>query len=153
MSTTPTTGRQAVDTRDTSRTGLRTATIGATIALVANVAIWAGGAAADVTFSVTTAGSDTSSEVGVGLVALGTLGGFYAGWALFAWAARRSASWARAVLLTAALVALCSVAGPLTSADDTETGVLLASMHLATGAVFVAVAGRASLSRGGQHDD
>jgi hypothetical protein len=41
---------------------------------------------------------------------------------------------------TAAVIAVGSAGGPLSAAHDTATVVLLASMHLATGAAFVATA-------------
>lgn len=57
-------------------------------------------------------------------------------------AVRRSRRSARAVLVAAALVAVVSAGGPLSAAQDTASGVLLAAMHLVTGAVFLATASR-----------
>jgi hypothetical protein len=90
-----------------------------------------------VSFSVTPIGSDTSTEVGLAEVLPITLVVFAGASGLLVLAVRRSRTWVRAVLLTAVLVAVVSVGGPLSAADDTATGVLLAAMHLATGAVFV----------------
>jgi hypothetical protein len=51
----------------------------------------------------------------------------------------------RAVLVAAALLAVVSAAGgPLPAADDLATGVLLAAMHLVTGATFLVTASRVS---------
>jgi hypothetical protein len=86
---------------------------------------------------VTPVGSDSSTEVGLAAVVPVTLVLFAGASGLLVLAVRRSRAWVRAVLLTAAFVAVLSVGGPLSASDDTETGVLLAAMHLATGAVFV----------------
>ena len=48
--------------------------------------------------------------------------------------------WVRAVLVAAALVAVVSAGAPLSPAQDTATGVLLATMHLVTGATFLVTA-------------
>ena len=48
--------------------------------------------------------------------------------------------WVRAVLVAAALVAVVSAGAPLSAAQDTATGVLLATMHLVTGATFLVTA-------------
>jgi hypothetical protein len=61
---------------------------------------------------------------------------------LFALASRRSDHWARAVLAAGVLFAVVSTVGPLSTAEDTSTGVLLASMHLLTGAAFAITASR-----------
>ena len=121
----------------------RDAAIGAVVATVANVAIWAAGRAADVSFLVTPAGSTTATEVGLALVVPTTLVAFAAGIGLFALAARRSDRAARAVVGTGVVVAVVSAAGPLSTAEDTSTGLLLATMHLLTGAVFAVTASRA----------
>ena len=123
-----------------SHTMRRAAAIGAVVAAVANVAIWAVGRAADVSFLVTPVGSATATEIGVGMVVATTLVAFAAGMGLFALAARRSGRWARAVVGTGVVVAVVSAAGPLSTAADTSTGVLLAAMHLLTGAVFAVTA-------------
>jgi hypothetical protein len=48
----------------------------------------------------------------------------------------------RAVLIAAALVAVVSAGAPLSAAQDTATGVLLATMHLVTGATVLVTACR-----------
>jgi hypothetical protein len=45
-------------------------------------------------------------------------------------------------MAAAAVVAVVSAAGPLSAAQDTATAALLAAMHLATGAAFLAAAAR-----------
>ena len=62
---------------------------------------------------------------------------FLLGWWLLARAARRSRALARRVLVAALVFAAVSMTGPLTTAEDTATGMLLASMHLVTVAVFL----------------
>ena len=47
------------------------------------------------------------------------------------------------MLVAAALVAVVSEGAPLSVAQDTATGVLLATMHLVTGAAFLVTAWRA----------
>jgi Ca2+/H+ antiporter len=48
----------------------------------------------------------------------------------------------RAVLIAAALIAVVSTGAPLSVAQDTATGVLLATIHLVTGAAFLVTAWR-----------
>jgi hypothetical protein len=48
----------------------------------------------------------------------------------------------RIVMAAAAVFAVVSAGGPLSAAHDTATGALLATMHLVTGAAFVATAAR-----------
>jgi hypothetical protein len=124
-----------------SRSVLPMAGIGALAATAANVALWAGGRASDVGFGVSPAAGEPF-QVGVVLVIVTTLLTFAAGSALLAGAARRSRRLVRVVMAGAAVFALASVGGPLSTADDTATGVLLAAMHVVTGAIFVAVAAR-----------
>ncbi|MGH3387084.1 MAG: DUF6069 family protein [Nocardioidaceae bacterium] len=125
------------------RTLLQEAAIGAVAATAANAAIWAAGRAADTSFLVTPVGSDTAMRVGLVLVVLTTLITFAVGMGLFALAARRSDQRARAVLIAGVLVAVVSTTGPLSTAEDTASGVLLATMHLLTGAAFAITAARA----------
>ena len=82
-------------------------------------------------------------QVGIVLVVLTTLIAYAVGIGLFALAARRSDGWARAVLAAGVLFAVVSTVGPLSTAEDTATGVLLATMHLLTGAAFAITALRA----------
>jgi heme A synthase len=126
------------------RTTFRAGTMWALAAAGANAAIWAGGRAADVSFSVTPAMSDSPIHVGVVEVVLATALAFAAGWALLLWAARRSDRAVRGVIITAAALALLSSGGPASTANDTATNLLLIVMHLATGAVFLVAASRVS---------
>ena len=124
-----------------SRSLRREAAIGAVAAAAANAAIWAAGRAADVSFLVSPVIGPTI-QVGILLVVLTTLIAFAVGMGLFALAARRSDRWARAVLAAGVLFAVVSTVGPLSTAEEASSGVLLASMHLLTGAAFAITASR-----------
>ena len=126
-----------------SRSLRREAAIGAVAAAAANAAVWAAGRAADVSFLVTPLFGKAATQVGIIPVVLTTLIAFAVGMGLFALAARRSDRWARTVLAVGVLFAVVSTGGPLSTAEDTATGVLLAAMHLLTGAVFAITASRA----------
>jgi hypothetical protein len=126
------------------RSPLPVAAIGALAATIANVTLWLGGRAADVSFLVSPLAGPLVMQVGVVEVALTTLLAFATGWAVLALAARRSRRWMRIVMAAAAVVAVVSAAGPLSAAQETATGLLLAAMHLVTGAIFVATAARVS---------
>jgi Family of unknown function (DUF6069) len=126
-----------------SRSLRREAAMGAAAAAAANAAIWATGRAADVSFLVTPLIGKVAIQVGIVAVVLTTLIAFAVGMGLFALAARRSDRWARAVLGAGVLFAVVSTAGPLSTAEDAATGVLLATMHLLTGAAFAITASRA----------
>ncbi|HSK95379.1 MAG TPA: DUF6069 family protein [Euzebyales bacterium] len=115
---------------------------GAAVATLVNSALWAGGRAADVSFLAAPVAGDAAMRVGIVLVVLTTLLMFAAGSGLLALAARRSRTWVRAVIGAAALVAVVSAGGPLATAHDTATGVLLAAMHLVTGVAFLVAASR-----------
>jgi hypothetical protein len=141
MDTASTISSSTLDATPRSRSALQVAAIGVMAATVANVALWAGGRAADVGFLVSPAVGDPF-RVGVVLVALTTLLTFAVGSAVLALAARRSRRWARVVMAAAAVFAVVSVGGPLSTAHDTATGALLAAMHLVTGAAFLATAAR-----------
>jgi hypothetical protein len=104
-----------------------------------NAALWTGGHAAGVSFMVSSA---FMTQVGIVAVVLTTLLAFAVGSGLLALAARRSRRWVRAVLIAAALIAVVSAGAPLFAAQDTATGVLLATMHLVTGAAFLVTAWR-----------
>ena len=125
-----------------SRSLRRAAATGAVAATAANVAVWAAGRAADVSFLVTPLAGEAATQVGIVPVVLATLIAFAVGMGLFALAARRSDRWARAVLAAGVLVAVASTGGPLSAAEDTSTGMLLAAMHLLTGAAFAITASR-----------
>ena len=122
-----------------SRSLRREAAIGAVAATAANVAVWA----AEVSFLVSPVFGRATIQVGIVSVVLTTLIAFAVGIGLFALAARRSDRWARAVLAAGILVAVVSTVGPLSTAENTTTGVLLATMHLLTGAAFAITAARA----------
>jgi hypothetical protein len=126
-----------------SRSLRREAAIAAVAATAANVAVWAAGRAADVSFLVTPPTAEAVTQVGIVPVVLTTLIAFAVGIGLFALAARRSDRRARAVLAAGVLVAVVSTVGPLSAAEDTASGVLLAAMHLLTGAAFAITASRA----------
>lgn len=143
MDTASTIGPSALDGTPRSRSGIRIAVIGAVAATAINVALWVSGRAADVDFVASTP-ADPSMQIGVVLVALTTLAVFAAGWALLAFAARRSRRWTRVVVAGAAVFAVVSAAGPLAEAHSTAAGVLLAMMHLVTGTAFVIAATRVS---------
>jgi hypothetical protein len=156
MNTTSTISSSTVDATPRSRSAFRVAAIGALTATVANLALWLGGRAADVSFPGEPArrspdhagrgrrgGPDHASHV------RGRLGGpragrsaFAVGWAVLVLAARRSRRWVHIVMAAAAVVAVVSAAGPLSAAHDTATAALLAAMHLVTGAAFLAAAAR-----------
>jgi hypothetical protein len=135
MSITSTAGVRGLAAAVQSRSLLQ----GAAAATLVNAALWAGGRAADVSFTVSSA---LVSQVGIVLVVLTTLLTFAVGSGLLAAAARRSRRWVRAVLVAATLVAVVSAGAPLSAAQDTATGVLLATMHLVTGAAFLVTAWR-----------
>ena len=140
MDTASTIGSSTPDATPRSRPVLQVAAIGALLATVANVALWAGGRAADVDFLVSPPVGDLDIQVGVVLVVLTTLLTFAAGSAVLAPAARHSRRWVHVVMAAAAVLAVASASGPLSAAHDTATGALLAAMHLITGAAFVATA-------------
>lgn len=123
------------------RTGslLRPAAIGATAATIANSAIFIAGSAAGATFLVN---SPLGVQIRVDLVAIvpTTLLMFAIGTGVLGWAVRRSRRWFRVVVGTAALFALATASAPPAVAQDSVTGALLASMHLVTGAAFLATA-------------
>jgi hypothetical protein len=141
MSTASTAGPGGIDTTARSRS-LRGAAAGAAVATLVNAALWAAGRAADVSFSVSPFLGDIPTKVGIVLVVLATLLAFAVGSGLLALAARRSRRWVRAVLVAAAVVAVVSAGAPLAAAHDTASGVLLAAMHLVTGAAFLVTASR-----------
>jgi hypothetical protein len=140
MSTTSTAGPGGLGTAVQSRSLLQGSAAGATAATLINAALWAGGHAAGVSFTVSSA---FMTQVGIVAVILTTLLAFAVGSGLLALAVRRSRRWVRAVLAAAALVASVSAAAPLAAAQDTATGVLLATMHLVTGTAFLVTAWRA----------
>jgi hypothetical protein len=139
MSTTSTAKADRLGTAVQGRPLLQASTAGAAAAAIVNTALWAGGRAAEVSFTVSSA---FITQVGIATIVLTTLLAFAVGSGLLALAARRSRRWVHAVLIAAALVAVVSAAAPLSVAQDTATGVLLATMHLVTGAAFLITARR-----------
>jgi hypothetical protein len=139
MSTTSTAGPGGLGTAVQSRSLLQGSAAGATAATLVNAALWTGGRAAGVSFMVSSA---FMTQVGIVAIILTTLLAFAVGSGLLALAVRRSRRWVRAVLVAAALVAVVSAGAPLSAAQDTATGVLLATMHLVTGAGFLVTAWR-----------
>lgn len=141
MDTTSTITSSSLDGNPRRRSMLRLAAVGALVATLVNVTLWAGGRAADVGFVVSTP-LDPAMHVGAVLVVLTTLVMFALGAGVLALAARRSRRSVRVVTTVAAAFAVVSAAGPLAEAHDAATGALLATMHLVTGAAFVATAAR-----------
>jgi hypothetical protein len=139
MSTTSTAKASGLGTAAPGRSLLQTSAAGAAAATLVNAALCAGGRAADVSFTVSSA---LMAQVGIVPIVLTTLLAFAVGSALLALAARRSRRWVRAVLIAAALIAVVSAGAPLAAAQDTTTGVPLAMMHLVTGATFLITAWR-----------
>jgi Family of unknown function (DUF6069) len=139
MSTTSTAKADRLGTAVKGRSLLQASAAGAAAAAIVNAALWAGGRAAEVSFTVSSA---FITQVGIATVVLTTLLAFAVGSGLFALAARRSRRWVRAVLIAAALIAVVSAGAPLSAAQDTATGALLAMMHLVTGAAFLITARR-----------
>jgi Family of unknown function (DUF6069) len=139
MSTTSTASVDRLGTGVQGRSLLQGSVIGAAAATLINAALWAGGRAADVSFMVSSA---FMTQVGIVAIVLTTLLAFAVGSGLLALAARRSRRWVRALLVAAALFAVVSAGAPLSAAQDTATGLLLATMHLMTGAAFLVTAWR-----------
>jgi hypothetical protein len=121
-------------TRVSARTPL-TAVLGATAAAVA---IWAVATAAGAELIVTS-GSGQPMKITVINVVVAALVGSLAGWGLLA-LFRRFTAKARAVwTVTAIIVALLSLAGPLSATASAGTKVSLAAMHLAVATVLIVV--------------
>jgi hypothetical protein len=140
MNTTSTISSSTLAATPRSRSTRRVAAIGALTGTIANVALWLGGRAADVSFLVHPLAGPPTMQVGVVSVVLTTLLAFAAGWAVLSLAARRSRRWVNIVMAATAVFAVVSTAGPLSTAQDAATAILLAAMHLVTGAAFLAAA-------------
>ena len=134
----------ATETKTTARkrSVLRATTVCALAATVVNLVLWGIGRAAGASFVVDPALGDPNVEVGGLKVVVTTLLPFAVGVLLLALAAQRSRRWVVGVGMAGAAFALASAAGPLDGGHDTATGVLLATMHLTTGAAFVVAATR-----------
>lgn len=142
MNTTSTTN-PVIAAATPSRAWRAPAALGAALAAVVNTAIWLVGRAADASFLTSPPMLDGDLRVGLPEIVSATVVAFVLGSWVHARAARRSSSAARAVRLTALPFAVLSAGGPLTSAQDTSTGVLLATMHVVTAAVFLVAVSRA----------
>lgn len=124
------------------RSVLRATTVCALAATLVNLVLWGIGRAVGASFVVDPALGDANVEVGALKVVVTTVLPFAVGVLLVALAARRSRRWVIGVGAVGAVFALGSAAGPLDGGHDTTTGVLLATMHLTTGAAFVVAATR-----------
>jgi hypothetical protein len=124
------------------RSVLRVTTVCVLAAIVANVVLWGLGRVADASFLVDPALGAPNVEVGALKVIVTTVLPFAVGVLLLALAARRSRRWVVGVGVMGAAFALVSAAGPLDGGHDTATAVLLATMHVTTGAAFVVAATR-----------
>lgn len=125
-----------------TRSVLRVIMVAALAATGFNVALWGIGRAAGASFSVDPFLGGPDVEVGAVKVVVTTVLPFTVGVLLLALAARRSRRWVTCVGGVGAAFALVSAAGPLDGGDDTATGILLATMHVTTGAAFVLAATR-----------
>lgn len=111
--------------------------VGSVVAIALNLVLWVIGRVADVSFVVPGRDDGSPVEVAAPHVVLTTLVPFAAGWALFALVGTRSRRWRLGILAFAVLVTVGSLAMPLSLDTDGWTRMLLAAMHLLTGAVFV----------------
>lgn len=138
----------------TARQGsaLRATTVYALVATGVNLVLWGIGRAAGASFLVDPGVGQPNMEVGALKVVLTTLLPFALGVLFLALAARRSRRWVVWVAVAGAAIAVASAAGPLEGGHDTATGVLLATMHLTTGAAFVVTAARFRALQGARGD-
>ncbi|NEA28162.1 DUF6069 family protein [Actinomadura bangladeshensis] len=119
----------------TRRTRIRrAATVAATI--LAALALW--------TLTVPVAGLAPSAEtggrpqpIGAAAVVTATLAAGLAAWALLALLERTTARPRRTWTITALAVLALSLTGPLSSATDTESLLVLTALHLLVGAVLI----------------
>lgn len=147
MDTASTTTSSPTNIAARTRAVIRATTVAAVAATIVNVTLWGIGRAADASFVVDPALGDPNLEVGVVKVILTTLLPFALGAALLALTARRSRRWIARLAVVAGVFAVVSAAGPLDGGHDTATGVLLATMHVTTGAAFVVAATRVMVLR------
>ena len=143
MDTASTTTSSPTTNAPRTRAVVRAATLSAVAATVVNVALWGIGRAAGAGFVVDPALGDPDLQVGVLKVVLTTLLPFTVGAALLVLTARRSRRWVAMLAAVASVFAVASAAGPLAGGHDTGTSVLLATMHVTTGAAFVVAATKA----------
>lgn len=114
-----------------------TGAVAAAVAASVNIVIWLVGRGFDVRFVVP--GRDGGSPIDVGLFAVlaSTVVPIAVGTALFAGALRRGRRWPGRVLWAAAVVAVGSLALPLSADADGGTTAMLSAMHVVAGATFV----------------
>lgn len=131
------TGRSSPSSPGRRRSVWTTGAVAAGVAASMNIAIWLLGRGFDVRFVVP--GRDGGSPIDVELFAVlaSTVVPIAVGTALFAGALRRGRRWPRRVLWAAAVVAVGSLAMPLSADADGATTALLAAMHVVAGATFV----------------
>ena len=134
--TTPTVGTPARVARPPWRTGV----VAGLAAAAVNAAVWALGHARGVDFLVHPGGAAETAEVSVAQVLVTSFVMVLLGWAVLRVATRRSARWRSAVLAVAAVTAVATTWGPLTTAVEPASGLFLATMHLVAGAAFLAAA-------------
>jgi hypothetical protein len=126
-----------MDLRAPSRSVWRAGLLGAVLATVINGAVFLTARAADVSFVVRGFGSDTSPRtVTLVQVILNSFAPFIVGTAVAAFVVSRGHR-VRSLQLVGAAVALISLGGPATMDADGATRLLLASMHVVAGAMFV----------------
>lgn len=133
--------RHSVITPTVWRSGL----IGTAAAAAGNLAIYAVGRAADVAFVVPSWGGGPAMQVTAVHVALSSILPLFVGTAVAVAASRRG--WTRLIATAGAVVAVFSLAGPLSLEADTATKALLASMHVVAGLAFVLALERARRPR------
>lgn len=139
MSSARTATQVSLESTTQRRPQWRAGAAGAAAATFINAALWLGGRAADVSFAVP---DSLVPEVDLLSVVLTTPLVFAAGWWLLSKARTRgSRRWERNLLVGAGAFAVVSAAAPVALAADTASGVLLATMHVLTGVVFVIIAG------------
>jgi len=117
---------------------LRTAGSTVLIATVAGLAILGIAAAAGVDFRVRPPGSDAVMDINAVAVAVTIILTTALGWAVVALARRVGRPSLRAIGVIAAVFAVISVTMPLGAEGDAAARLVLASLHLVTGAIFVA---------------
>jgi protein-S-isoprenylcysteine O-methyltransferase Ste14 len=147
MDTAAMTTSQPTNSTARRRSILPATTVCALTATGVNLVLRGIGRAAGASFMVDPALGDPNVEVGGLKVVVTTLLPFAAGVLLLALVARRSSRWVAAGGVVGVAVAVASAAGPLAGGHDTTTGVLLATMHLTTGAAFVVAATKVRANR------
>jgi hypothetical protein len=117
--------------------------VAAGTAALANLALFAASRAAGVSYLVRFSPDADPTRVTAAHVALTTLVPFVAGLAVAVVAARHLRHGLRTVQVLGAALAVVSLAGPLSLEADTAARLVLAAMHVVTGAAFAVALGRA----------